>query len=165
MTCRIGQECSRNRGNLILCNKCRHFQVICQCFLHWWSFEVNSVLRYKFNTTHGSKMKLCLKFRQNCLKDLQKQMQTFNSPIQLLFGNMNYTWQSSDNTDYNQLHEMSRFADAASCAATQELHNILWNPKVHYRVHKSQMNPAHTIPSHLSNIHLNIFHPPMSWSS
>jgi hypothetical protein len=29
----------------------------------------------------------------------------------------------------------------------------------------SQINPVHTIPSHLSKIHFNIVHPPMSWSS
>jgi hypothetical protein len=29
----------------------------------------------------------------------------------------------------------------------------------------SQNNPFHTIPSYLSKIHVNIVHPPMSWSS
>jgi hypothetical protein len=50
---------------------------------------------------------------------------------------------------------------------------ILTDPKVHHRVHKcpslvpilSQFDPVPTIPSHLSKIHFNIFHPPTSWSS
>jgi hypothetical protein len=63
--------------------------------------------------------------------------------------------------------------EAANCAATQELPTILWNPKVYYRDHKStplvpilsQINPIHTIPSYLSEIHINIVHPHTSWSS
>jgi hypothetical protein len=63
--------------------------------------------------------------------------------------------------------------EAANCAATQELSNILWNPKVHYRVHKSppvvpilsQIDPIPTILSCLSKIHFNIVHRPTSWSS
>jgi hypothetical protein len=57
--------------------------------------------------------------------------------------------------------------EAANCAVTQELRNILQNPKVHYRVHKihplaptlSQINPIHP------KIHFNIVHPPTPWSS
>jgi hypothetical protein len=56
--------------------------------------------------------------------------------------------------------ELSPSLEAANCAATQELPSILWNPKVHYRVHKipplvyilSQIDPVHTTSSYLRSI-------------
>jgi hypothetical protein len=70
------------------------------------------------------------------------------------------------------LTELSPASEAAHCAATEELPNILWNPKVHYRVHNSpplvpilsQIDPVHTITSYLSKIYFNIVHRPTSWS-
>jgi hypothetical protein len=69
--------------------------------------------------------------------------------------------------------DLSPFSEDISCAATQEIPSISWNPKVHYCVHKSlplvpvlsQISPVRTTPSYLCKIHCNIIHPPMSWSS
>jgi hypothetical protein len=100
----------------------------------------------------------------SCLRTIGCQfVHTILLPLEYSKGHKSYSkrW-------YNSM-KMSHSWEATSYAAAQKLPRILWNPMVHYRVHKSptlvrflsQIDP-HTTRSYISKIHFNIIHPPTS---
>ena len=69
--------------------------------------------------------------------------------------------------------EQSHFWEANRFSGSQEIPRILWNPKVHYPIHKcpppfpilSHLDPVHTPTSHFLKIHFNIIRQSTPWSS
>jgi hypothetical protein len=69
--------------------------------------------------------------------------------------------------------EQSPSEEANRFSASQEIPPILWNPKVHYSIHKypppvsipNQLDPVHTTTSHFLKTHLNIILTSTSGSS
>jgi hypothetical protein len=63
--------------------------------------------------------------------------------------------------------EQSPYSEANSHSSSQEIPHLLWNPKVHYRVHNSptlvpnlsQLHPVHIFPPYFPKIHFNIIIP------
>jgi hypothetical protein len=105
-------------------------------------------------------------FNTTCLKiKLVKYLLTCRCNNNNNNNNNNNTYLLTHSTQHSPSWEAKRFA------ASQEIPHILWDPKVHYHIHKwpppvpvlSQLDPVHNPTSHLLKIHLNIILPSTSW--
>jgi hypothetical protein len=105
----------------------------------------------------------CIKNRLHLLSQNCSNISSVLTSAVIIFMHLSNVGRYSNSQPLSSVTEFSNFVrvntswEAASCVVVQVFSNILWNPKVHYRVRKSppqiptsQTNRAHTTPSFLS---------------